>query len=153
MSLQETVSKILGREVTLGEAMMFAHEQFGLLASYITEENEIRICIVELLKKKDTRVSMAPISKKYFILNETILFCILVDGSAELVKTTNHKFKYGWKFREAFINEMINLIIDWIENDRAEIEKNIFINEINLLVDIKNLIGTLENTTEEILVN
>jgi hypothetical protein len=117
---------------------------------YITEENEIRICIVELLKKKETRVSMAPISQKYFILNKSIDFCILVDGSAELVKTTNHKFKYGWKFREAFINELIKLIIDWIENDRSKIEKEIFINEMNLLTDIKSLISSLDNTTEEI---
>jgi len=116
---------------------------------YITEENEVRICIVELLKKKDTRVSMAPISQKYFILNKTIDFCILVDGSAELVKTTNHKFKYGWKFRQDFINELIKLIIVWIENDRSEIEKEIFINEMNLLSDIKILIGTLENITTE----
>jgi hypothetical protein len=86
---------------------------------------------------------MAPLSKKYFIINKDIELNILVDGGAELVKTANHKFKYGWKFREAFINQMINLVIEWIETDRALIEEEIFINEVNLLNDINSLVNTL----------
>ena len=35
MNLQETVSKILGREVTIEEAKTFAQDQFGALATYI----------------------------------------------------------------------------------------------------------------------
>ena len=107
------------------------------------EEQKIKEMIVSILKKENTKVSMAPLSKKYFIINKDIELNILVDGGAELVKTANHKFKYGWKFREAFINQMINLVIEWIEADRALIESEIFINEINLLNDISTLINTL----------
>jgi hypothetical protein len=107
------------------------------------EEQKIKDMIVSILKKENTKVNMAPLSKKYFIINKDIELNILVDGSAELVKTANHKFKYGWKFREAFINQMINLVIEWIEADRALIEQEIFINEINLLNDISTLINTL----------
>lgn len=107
------------------------------------EEQKIKDMIVSILKKENTKVNMAPLSKKYFIINKDIELNILVDGGAELVKTANHKFKYGWKFREAFINQMINLVIEWIEADRAVIESEIFVNEVNLLNDISNLINTL----------
>jgi hypothetical protein len=107
------------------------------------EEQKIKEMIVSILKKENTKVNMAPLSKKYFIINKDIELNILVDGGAELVKTANHKFKYGWKFREAFINQMINLVIEWIETDRALIEEEIFINEVNLLNDINSLVNTL----------
>lgn len=107
------------------------------------EEQKIKETIVSILKKENTKVSMAPLSKKYFITNKDIELNILVDGSAELIKTANHKFKYGWKFREAFVSQMIDLVIDWIEEDRAIIESEIFLNEVNLLNSITTLINTL----------
>lgn len=39
MNLIETVSKILGREVTLDEAKTFANVQFGVLAAYLKDKN------------------------------------------------------------------------------------------------------------------
>ncbi len=117
---------------------------FNRTESTVTiEEKKIKENIVELLNKENTIVRMAPLSKKYFIINKDIELNILIDGDAELIKTANHKFKYGWKFRETFINQIIKLVIDWIEKDRAAIETDIFINEINLLDDIKSLIDTL----------
>lgn len=117
------------------------------------EEQKIKEMIVSILKKENTKVNMAPLSKKYFIINKDIELNILVDGGAELVKTANHKFKYGWKFRGDFINQMIELVIEWIENDRSKIEADIFINEINLLNNINTLINTLpdvETKVEEV---
>ena len=101
------------------------------------EEQKIKEMIVSILKKENTKVNMAPLSKKYFIINKDIELNILVDGGAELIKTANHKFKYGWKFRGDFINQMIDLVIAWIESDRAKIESEIFLNEINLLNNIE----------------
>lgn len=114
------------------------------------EEEKIKEIIISILKKENTKVNMAPLSKKYFIINKDIEINILVDGSAELIKASNHpsitsldKFKYGWKFRGDFINQMIDLVIEWIENDRAQIEADLFLNEINLLNDINSVINTL----------
>lgn len=107
------------------------------------EEQKIKDSVVNLLKKESTKVIMAPSSRKYFIRNEEIGLNILIDCGAELVKTANHKFKYGWKFRGEFINHLTTIIIDWIEKDRAQIEQELFINEINLLNDINSLINTL----------
>lgn len=39
MNLQDTVSKILGHEVSLEGAMDFANRQFGMLAMYLRENN------------------------------------------------------------------------------------------------------------------
>jgi len=114
------------------------------------EEEKIKEIIISILKKENTKVNIAPLSKKYFIINKDIEINILVDGSAELIKTSNHpsitsldKFKYGWKFRGDFINQMIDLVIEWIENDRAQIESDLFLNEINLLNNINSVINTL----------
>lgn len=114
------------------------------------EEQKIKDCITNLLKKESTKVIMTPLSKKYFIINEDIGLNVLIDGGAELVKTANHKFKYGWKFREDFINQMIDIVIDWIEKDRAKIEKDLFINEVNLLNDINSLINTLPDKVVDV---
>lgn len=35
MNLQQTVSKILGKQVSLEEAKEFANNQFGVLAAYL----------------------------------------------------------------------------------------------------------------------
>lgn len=43
MTLQETVSKIVGKEVTIEFAMEFANNQFGLLATYLREKSEMSI--------------------------------------------------------------------------------------------------------------
>ena len=104
------------------------------------EEVLIDGIIRDILTKEGTRVSMAPRSNKYFITNKDIELNILIDGAAELVKTANHKYKYGWKFRNVFIGHLINQVIDWIEKDRSEIELEIFQNEVNLLNDISKLV-------------
>ena len=123
---------------------------FGSKEDIVTiEEQKIKEMIVSILKKENTKVNMAPLSKKYFIINKDIELNILVDGGAELVKTANHKFKYGWKFRGDFINQMIDLVIEWIENDRAKIESDIFVNEINLLNNINTLINTLPDVEKK----
>lgn len=107
------------------------------------EESKILELIVNILKKENTKVSMAPLSKKYILKNKDIELNILIDGDAELVKTSNHKFKYGWKFRGDFINQLVKIVIDWLEVDRLREEREIFINEINLLNDISILIDKL----------
>jgi len=114
------------------------------------EEQKIKEMIVSILKKENTKVNMAPLSKKYFIINKDIELNILVDGGAELVKTANHKFKYGWKFRGDFINQMIDLVIEWIESDRSKIESDLFLNEINLLNDINGMINTLPDVETKV---
>lgn len=114
---------------------------------YLVEENDIKKTIINLLKKKGTHVSMAPLSKLYIITNDLIDFNILIDGSAELIKATEKDTKYGWKFRESFINNMIDLAIAWIEKDRAIKIKKIFESEMSILVHFNEVINTLDDRT------
>jgi len=47
MNLQETVSKILGREVSTEEAKDFALNQFGVLTSYLRKPKEYRVYVLD----------------------------------------------------------------------------------------------------------
>jgi hypothetical protein len=111
---------------------------------FITEEDAIKAEIIKILTKKGTQVKMAPRSNKFFIINDLIKVKMMINGDAEFIKMSNHDWKYGWKFRSDFINEVIELAIDWIELDRAKEEKESFENEIELIKKIGGIIDTLD---------
>jgi hypothetical protein len=60
MNLQQTVSEILGREVSLEVAKDFAHEQFGLLSTYLktpkvlSVKNHKEFCCFGYVSEKTT---------------------------------------------------------------------------------------------------
>lgn len=119
---------------------------------FIAEENAIKNEIVKILKKKDTHVSMAPRSNKFFIVNKSIKVKMLINGDAEFIKMSNHDWKYGWKFRSDFINNVIKLVIDWIEEDRTRMEHESFEDEIGLIKKIGGLIDSLDDAEPKKLV-
>jgi len=41
MNLQETVSKILGKQVTVEQAKDFANDQFGVLCAYLKSQSNV----------------------------------------------------------------------------------------------------------------
>ncbi len=94
-------------------------KQLGALS--LNEEKAIKEQIAKILNKKGVVVSMAPNSKKYFIIHKEIGVNILINGSAELVKMSNHDWKYAWKFTNSFINDLIDMVIDKIEADRFQL--------------------------------
>lgn len=57
MNLQETVSKILKREVTIEESKEFALKQFGTLHAYINRPREIRAYILSADEDFDFEMS------------------------------------------------------------------------------------------------
>lgn len=109
------------------------------------QEDKIRKIIFKMLEKEGTRVSMAPISNKYYIKNQIDGRVVIIDGSAEVVKTPNHVYKWNYKCRAKFIDEMIKHIIGWIEEDRENMEVDIFKNEMDLLDKILLDIDKLPN--------
>lgn len=116
----------------------------------LDEEKAVKEQIIKILNKKGVVVSMAPNSKKYFIIHEGIGVNILINGSAELVKISNHDWKYGWKFTNSFINSLIDIVIEKIEADRFQLENKIFENEITLIAKIGNMIDTLEDSEKKV---
>ena len=120
-----------------------AEQTLGALS--LNEEQAVKDAITNLLNKKGVIVSMAPNSKKYFVIHKDIGVNILINGNAELVKFSNHDWKYAWRFTNSFINELTNLVIEKIEADRLQLEMEIFENEITLIKKIDMLINSLEN--------
>lgn len=60
MDLQQTVSKILDREVSLEEAMQFANEQYGTLCQFNREQDE------KVNPKKEKRVYLINLDEVEF---------------------------------------------------------------------------------------
>lgn len=123
-------------------------KQLGALS--LNEERAIKQQIAKILNKKGVVVSMAPNSKKYFIIHKEIGVNILINGNAELVKMSNHDWKYAWKFTNSFINSLIDMVIDKIEADRFQLENQIFENELNLINKIGGLIDNLEDSEKKV---
>lgn len=124
------------------------------LDKYVIEENKVRERIKALLGKKGIEVSMGANSKKYIITSPPMAnpndeITIIVDGGAETIKFSNHYYKYGWKYTDSFINEMIQLCLDWIDADRVAKLEKVHANEMALL----DLIGAkIENFENEVLI-
>lgn len=89
-----------------------------------------------LLKHPDTECITAPISAIYYISNERLQYWVKVWD--EGVTLTNHRFSFTHDTRNhRFQKEIIAMVQDFMETDRAEFEKTVFQNEIELLKDIK----------------
>ena len=115
----------------------------------LNEEQAIKDMINNILSKEGVIVSMAPKSNKYYIIHKEIQVNILINGAAELVKISNHDWKYAWKFRNSFINELIDLVVKKIEEDRFQLESEIFENEISLINKINTMIGSLKENEKK----
>ena len=89
-----------------------------------------------LLNHPNTECITAPISAIYYISNEKLQYWVKVWD--EGVTLTNHRFSFTHDTRNhRFQKEIIAMVQDFMETDRAEFEKTIFQNEIELLKDIK----------------
>ena len=103
------------------------------------EHEQLVIDIVGLLfDDDDTECITAPISGKYYISNKKLGYWVRVGDSS--VTITNHKFTYVAQSPVAFNDYVINVVRDYIENDREEFEKKVFQNELELLKNIKSSI-------------
>lgn len=89
-----------------------------------------------LLKHPHTECITAPISAIYYISNERLQYWVKVWD--EGVTITNHKFSFTHDTRNhRFQREIISMVQDFMETDRAEFERTVFQNEIEMLKEIK----------------
>lgn len=101
-----------------------------------TETEELVIDIINLLfGDEKTECITAPISNKYYITNKKLNYYIKVDISTIVI--TNHKFSYVVQSPLPFYEIICDIIREYIEKDRAEFEKTVFQNEVELLTNIK----------------
>jgi len=89
-----------------------------------------------LLNHPQTECITAPISAIYYISNERLQYWVKVWD--EGVTLTNHKFSFTHDTRNhRFQREIIAMVQDFMEKDRAEFEKTVFQNEVDMLKEIR----------------
>jgi hypothetical protein len=123
------------------------------------EETILKKRILTILKKKGTKVIvLAPLSSRFIITNKLININFLVDGDAELIKMSgnsgfiNKSFDVKskstiHKLRGEFIDQIIKVILVWIEKDREKLEKLLF-DETSILEYVGELIDGLPDVED-----
>jgi isocitrate dehydrogenase len=103
--------------------------------SYKFKENEYlaRKVIIKILSQKDTKYYMTP-SGRYYMQTGDKSYTILLAGN--MMKITNHQYIYEANIHPGMAFDLAKLVKKAIEYSCREMEKNIFINERNMLIEI-----------------
>lgn len=137
----------------------FSKEKEKEFETVSNEETILKKRILTILKKKGTKVIvLTPLSSRFIITNKLININFLVDGDAELIKMSgnsgfiNKSFDVKskstiHKLRGEFIDQIIKVILIWIEKDREKLEKLLF-DETSILDYVGELIDGLPNVEE-----
>jgi hypothetical protein len=103
MNLQETVSKILNKEVTVEEAKTFAQDQFGALATYIKNPpiviSDERVTEAMIQKAADDYLSM-DYDDVARVLREIDLDANIKDG--DMLDTCHEELQVAERFEFCF---------------------------------------------------
>jgi hypothetical protein len=127
------------------------------------EEAIIKKLILETLNKKNTTIKVLSLDGRFIISStyEDISIHILVDGVAEVIKVKAIKDGVSinsyldvkskssiHKLRGAFVDQIIKVVVAWIEKDRLAYEKSLF-NEMSILEYVNELIDILPTKEED----
>jgi len=94
-----------------------------------------------LIKHPDSKFSIAPLSEKKYIINETLdIFVVMVDRKIEI---TNHVYHYIINMEEREMSKLKNMFDGKLESIRVKYE-----NEIKSQID-SSLNKILEKVTED----
>lgn len=128
-----------------------------IIETVSNEEEILKKHILEILTRKDTTIKVLSLDGRFIISStyDGIEVHILVDGVAEIIKVKaikdgasinsfiDVKSKSSiHKLRGKFIDQIIKVIIVWIEKDRLAYEKSLF-NEMSILEYVGELIDML----------
>lgn len=92
--------------------------------------------VSKMCARQDSKVLMAPAtgSDRYYIENKANEYFIVVGG--ESIKITNHKFYLVRQFHYKQMEPLIQKVRRRLESDRQRIEREMFVNELDLLKNI-----------------
>lgn len=116
-------------------------KKINIADNFLTKEDNVKDIVRSVLSKKGTYVSMAPRSNKYFIVNSTIDIKILIDGAGQSISANIEGYNHTWNFREKFIEDVTEITIDWIEEDRDVMMNEYFKNDLTIMSKIKSAIA------------
>lgn len=109
-----------------------------IFPNYQKDEKEILLEeIIEFLLSAydDTECITAPISGTYYISNEKQGLWMKVWDEGLIL--ANHMFSYNYKGDYKFMKILISKIHEFMERDRAQFEQTVFMNEVELLKQVK----------------
>lgn len=95
--------------------------------------------IKTLLRDSKTECITAPVSGIYYVSNERYQYWIKISDDG--CTLTNHKFAYSHKSDHRYQQIIIKLLHEFMEIDRAQFERQIFTNEVELLKQIRENIS------------
>lgn len=95
------------------------------------KEQYILDIVTELCNHKETEITLAPISGRYYLVNKKLEYWVRVweDG----ITITNHKFTFTNSALQSFQALVIKIVEEAVEKNRSEFEKAVFENEVELL--------------------
>jgi hypothetical protein len=109
-----------------------------VIKEYQLDETEklIKDIVIGMLGNENTEAITAPLSGMYFLSNKELHYYIRINEFS--VTITNHKFMFREGMSSKFGNMIISIVKEFMEKNRMEFENRVFINQIQLLKNIKN---------------
>lgn len=106
------------------------------LAKMDDEQKLLHEIVGKMCARQDSKFLMTPGDSRYYIENRQNQYFIVL--SSEAIKITNHKFYLVRQFQYTQLEPLIEKVRRRIESDRQKIEKEMFINELDLLKNISH---------------
>lgn len=117
---------------------------FGIDYQMTEQEALIYDIIENLCYATDSEIKMAPLTRRYFIVNKRLEYWVRVYEDA--ITITNHKFTFAFRGDTYFHPKLIKMIENIIEWQRDQFEQTVFQNEMNLLEEIRT--NVVKNETD-----
>jgi hypothetical protein len=113
---------------------------FGKIFKYTpTEQEQQFIDIVDqLLEHPKTSLKMTPLTDKYFLINESNHYYVLVKEHG--IQITNSKFSFSKSLHPKAYKIIVDRIHDYMEVNRQALEERLFINETRMLDSVLNIL-------------
>jgi hypothetical protein len=108
-----------------------------LLPKYELTETEVLIkgIIDSILVSEGTEAFTAPISGRYYISNESKGYYIKITDYS--ITITNHIFTFKEALSDTFKKMLLDVVMNYMEDNRTTFENTVFKNQIELLKNIK----------------
>lgn len=125
---------------------MFQKVKEIVFPQYKPTEEEMKVydIIQTICQHPDTEFKIAPISVDYLIRNITLEYNLSITEKDIVI--ANHNFYFSHHFPQAFHEQVIEMVSEYIERDRQIFRDEMFANKAALLNNIQT---TLENGTNE----
>lgn len=104
------------------------------------DEQKMKDLVDRIISAEKTKFQHSPINHEIIVLNREKQIFLLIEDDG--ITVSNHDFTYKRQFRLNFISQIKSIVNQRIEQERQELKKELFKNEMQLLDKIHNLFIT-----------